>query len=149
MSQADVLVIWRAYHNSWGPGMSRKYITLYLDNGLSSWHKVNIWATGEYDCQWELFKIPMKTDTESKYLCKCISFSQTMHIGNVFWSHKNIFVFCNIWCFTVCLISMGWYMKGVTPVHLQWSYAFLVLTHRCSSILLTSAIVQTWITGYL
>ena len=50
-SQTDALVIWRAYHDSWGPGMSRKYVTLYLGNGLSTWHKVNNWATGEYDCQ--------------------------------------------------------------------------------------------------
>ena len=42
---------------------------------------------------WEPFKIPMKTDTKSKYLCKCIGFIQTMHIANVFWSHKNSFSF--------------------------------------------------------
>ena len=34
-----------------GAGMSQKYVTLYLGNVLSSWHKVNNWATGEYDCQ--------------------------------------------------------------------------------------------------
>ena len=82
----------------------------------------------------ELFKIPMKADTKSKFSCKCISFSQTMHIANVFWSHK-IFFFYKIWCFTVCLISMGWNRKGVTPVRLQWSYVVLALNHRCSSIL--------------
>ena len=50
-----------------GPGMSRKYVTLYLGNGLSSWHKVINWATGNMIVSCELFKIPMKTDTKSKY----------------------------------------------------------------------------------